>query len=89
MPVVSEEMLLNHPCVIPRDGNDLLRGYWLRVDKGTQESHHHGRKDDMSHYNFLSLEHQPRLRRQLAGREGAGCKGWNVRKGGENMTGHL
>lgn len=89
MSVVLEEVLLSRPCVIPCDGNYPLRGYWIRVGKGVQKSHRHSRKDDMSQYNFLSLEHQLRERGQLTCGGRAEYKGWSVRKGGENLMGHL
>lgn len=82
-------VLLSHPCVIQYDGNCPLRDYWIKVGKGTQNSHQQSRKADTGQYNFLSLENQLRERVQLTGGGGAECRGWNVRKGGESMMGHL
>ena len=88
--VVSEGALLNRPRVIPCDTTYPLRGYRIRVGKGTQSSHRHSRKDDTSQYNFLSLEHHLRVGGgQFTGRGGAEFDGWNVRKSGEIVMGLL
>lgn len=51
-------VLLSHPCVIQYDGNCPLRDYWIKVGKGTQNSHQQSKKADTGQYNFLSLENQ-------------------------------